>query len=134
MKENRLSDPSRIRPEDYALFLTEKGKGWVGEINGQIAGFAIVDTAESNVWALFVDPACEGQGLGRALHDGMLNWYFAQTGQTLWLSTAPGTRAEQFYHHAGWTATGLYGKGEVRFEMTAGAWLRRTDQSILHTN
>lgn len=122
VNENKLSDPSRIRAEDYREFLLEKGKGWVAEIQGQVAGFAIVDLKGCNVWALFIDPAHEGKGLGRALHAQMLHWYFEQTSQPLWLSTAPGTRAERFYRLAGWNDTGPYGSGEIRFEMKTDDW------------
>ncbi len=36
----------------------------------------------------------------------MLDWYFGQTPETLWLSTSPGTRAERFYRTAGWQEAG----------------------------
>jgi len=41
--ENILSDPGRITPTDYQEMLEVNGKGWVCEVNGEIAGFAIVD-------------------------------------------------------------------------------------------
>jgi tetratricopeptide (TPR) repeat protein len=68
----------------------------------------------------------EKKGIGRQLHDSMLEWYFTQTSTTVWLSTSPGTRAEQFYRKAGWTETGLYGKGELKFEMTFDIWNNRS--------
>jgi hypothetical protein len=52
----------------------------------------------------------------------MMNWYFKQTDQNIWLSTSPGTRAEGFYRKAGWQETGIYGKGEIRFEMSRSQW------------
>lgn len=122
VKENALSDPALIQDKDYEPFLTHKGKGWICEDEGTLAGFAIADLAQHNIWALFVSPDFEKRGIGRRLHDAMLDWYFSQTTQTVWLSTAPGTRAERFYRKAGWTEAGLYGKGEIRFEMTSAAW------------
>lgn len=119
--ENKLSNPNLITPHDYEDFITRRGKGWVCEINNQIVGFAIVDTQDKNVWALFIDPAHEGKGIGRKLHDLMIDWYFEQTSDTIWLGTAPGTRAEQFYRKAGWKEAGMHGK-EIRFEMTAADW------------
>ena len=65
---------------------------------------------------LFVHPDFDRQGIGRALHDVMLDWYFSQTTEPVWLSTAPGTRAEGFYRQAGWLETGRTKSGEVRFE------------------
>jgi GNAT superfamily N-acetyltransferase len=114
--ENRLSDPNLISYQDYQDFITERGKGWVCEINEDIVGFSVVDRKENNVWALFVLPKFEGKGIGKKLHDLMLDWYFSQTDKTLWLSTSPGTRAEKFYRKAGWIENGVYGKGEIKFE------------------
>lgn len=120
--ENTLSDPGLVTDADCAEYLTQRGKGWVCEVNGQIAGFAIADVVGKNIWALFLRPEYERQGIGRQLHDRMLDWYFNQTPETLWLSTSPGTRAEQFYRKAGWKEVGTYGKGEVKFEMTREQW------------
>lgn len=125
VKENMLSDPALVSDKDCEEFLFERGKGWVCEINAQIVGFAIADLKEHNIWALFLNPEFEKQGIGKQLHDTMLNWYFAQTNRSVWLSTAPGTRAELFYRKAGWTETGMYGKGEIRFEMSAESWINR---------
>lgn len=116
VRENQLSDQGLVTYDDYTNFLKFRGKGWICESDGRIAGFAIVDLTGRNVWALFVDPEHEGKGAARKLHAMMLEWYFMQTHDVIWLSTAPGTRAEAFYRKAGWRETGLYGK-EVRFEM-----------------
>jgi len=64
-------------------------------------------------------------GIGKRLHDDMLDWYFAQTSTTIWLGTAPATRAEKFYRKAGWQEVGIHGKGEIKFEMTAADWKSR---------
>ena len=79
-----------------------RGKGWVCETDNKIIGFAIVSVLDNNVWALFLDPQFEGKGIGKKLHDEMMDWYFSQTDAGIWLSTAPGTRAEIFYRRAGW--------------------------------
>jgi GNAT superfamily N-acetyltransferase len=73
-----------------------------------------------------VHPDFEGCGIGRALHDTMLDWYFSQRQHTLWLSTAPGTRAEQFYRLAGWQSRELQETGELKFEMEPRDWLDRS--------
>lgn len=123
--ENVLSDPSLVKDEDCVTYLTQRGKGWVCEINGTIVGFAIADLDGHNIWALFLHPEHERKGIGRRLHELMLDWYFQQTDQTVWLSTDPKSRAESFYRKAGWQETGLYGKGEIKFEMTAASWKSR---------
>jgi GNAT superfamily N-acetyltransferase len=120
--QNVLTNPNAITPSDYATYINTKGKGWVCTINQQIVGFAIVDCTENNVWALFVHPNFEGQGVGRLLHNTMVNWYFTQTNKTLWLGTEFNTRAEKFYAKAGWVAVGLHGTDETKFEMTFDNW------------
>ncbi|MBL7775722.1 MAG: GNAT family N-acetyltransferase [Saprospiraceae bacterium] len=126
VRENVLSNPALVTEPDYVEYLSRRGKGWVGEIDGQLAGFAIADLQGRSIWALFVRPECEGRGLGRALHDAMLRWYFSQTQETVWLSTAPNTRAEGFYQRAGWKITGLTASGELRFEMQHEVWQAAT--------
>lgn len=125
VKENMLSNPALVTNADCEKYLTLRGKGWVCEIEQQVVGFAIADLEDNNIWALFLLPAHEGRGIGRQLHDTMMNWYFEQGKETVWLSTSPGTRAEKFYRHAGWQENGTYGKGEVKFEMTRQQWISR---------
>ena len=120
--ENTLSDPALVPDTDVKAYITRRGRGWVCEINTQIVGFSIVSVIDNNVWALFVQPGYDKRGIGKRLHDDMMNWYFSQTNDTIWLSTSPGTRAEQFYRKAGWIETGIYGKGEIKFEMPAEHW------------
>lgn len=125
VKENRLSDPGLVTDADYLHYILERGKGWVSEEKGLLTGFAIADLQDHNIWALFVHPDFERRGIGRLLHDTMMTWYFNQTNQTVWLGTAPGTRASAFYKKAGWKETGTNGKKEIRFEMTATDWHQR---------
>ncbi|HNR20656.1 MAG TPA: GNAT family N-acetyltransferase [Bacteroidia bacterium] len=122
VKENMLSNPALVTDADCEEFITRRGKGWVCEVDNQVVGFAIADLKEHNIWALFLKPEFEGKGIGRRLHDIMMDWYFSQTKNKVWLSTTPGTRAEKFYKDSGWTPVGMYGKGEVKFEMTFDEW------------
>lgn len=123
VKENILSDPGLVTDKDCEEFITRRGKGWVCEIGKRIVGFAIADLEGNNIWALFLDPEFERQGIGRALHDIMLNWYFEQTKEKVWLGTAFNTRAEKFYRKAGWMESGTHGTREIRFEMTYDDWI-----------
>lgn len=118
VRENILSNPNSIGHHDYQQMLEQRGQGWVCEIDGAIVGFAVVDVSEQNVWALFVQPEYEGRGIGRTLHDAMLEWYFGTGATFIWLSTDPGTRAEQFYQRAGWSFTGMLPDSEARYERT----------------
>jgi len=122
VKENVLSNPVLVTDEDCKNYITIKGKGWVCEVNNFIIGFSIADLVDKNIWALFVHPEFERKGIGKKLHDTMLTWYFNQTRETVWLSTAPKTRAENFYRKAGWKEVGKHGKNEIKFEMSYDDW------------
>lgn len=124
--ENTLSNPNLVTDNDCEEFLTVRGKGWVCEIDNEIVGFSIVDLKDHNIWALFLRPEFEKKGIGRTLHDTMLNWYFEQTKTNVWLGTSPFTRAETFYRKAGWKEIGTHGKDEIKFEMTFEKWSNRT--------
>jgi len=122
VKENRLSNPNRVTDEDVALYISDKGKGWVCEVNGFVVGFSIVDLKDKSVWALFVDPEFAEKGIGKELHSLMINWYFEQTKDNLVLGTTPNTRAEKFYQYQGWTSIGNYPNGEIKFELSYNRW------------
>ncbi|MES2651800.1 MAG: GNAT family N-acetyltransferase [Bacteroidota bacterium] len=122
VKENILSDPSVVTNSDCIDFLTKRGKGWVCEIDKKIVGFAIADLQDNNIWALFLHPDFEKQGIGQKLHNQMLNWYFNQGKEEVWLGTTSNTRAEKFYRKAGWIENGMNGDDEIKFEMTKEMW------------
>ena len=122
VKENNPSNAASITEQDYVDHLSARGKGWVCEIDGQIIGFAIGDLEKKNVWALFVQPGYEEKGIGRELLILLLDWYYSHTNETIWLSTAPDTRAASFYRSFGWKEAGLLSNGELRFELTAEDW------------
>ena len=122
VKENTLSDPSLVPDSDVEDYINNRGRGWVAEEEGRILGFSIVSVKDNNVWALFLLPEEEGKGIGQKLQELMMDWYFSQTDRDVWLSTSPCTRAASFYRKAGWRETGIYGKGEIKMEMTKGEW------------
>jgi GNAT superfamily N-acetyltransferase len=111
-----------VSDKDCEEYLTVRGKGWVCENEKKIVGFAIADLKDHNIWALFVLPEFAGKGIGKSLHNIMLKWYFTQTKERVWLSTAPNTKAEKFYRMQGWRDVGKTANGEVRFEMAWGEW------------
>lgn len=122
VKENVLSNPLLVSDADCEEFMTKRGKGWICESEHEVIGFSIVDLKQNNIWALFVHPDYEAKGIGKKLHDIMLQWYFDQTNEMVWLGTAPGTRAEKFYAKAGWNRAGMHGKKEIKFEMSFEKW------------
>lgn len=115
VRENRLISIV-IADEDVVREMEVTGRGWVIEVHSEVVAFAIGNSETGNIWALFVDPAHEGQGYGRRLHDEMLGWLWAQGLTRLWLSTDPGTRAEGFYLRAGWQRREILPSGEVLFD------------------
>lgn len=129
VKENMLSDPALVSDQDCEEYMTTRGKAWVCETDERIVGFAYVDMKENNIWALFVQPEYSGKQIGKVLHKMMLDWYFSVNDTTLWLGTAPQTKAENFYRMQGWKEIGMHGK-EVKFEMTADAWKKKSDALV----
>ena len=121
VKENQLSNPNLIPDDLVEEFITKRGKGFVCEIDDIIVGFSIVDFVENNVWALFLLPDFEGKGIGKKIHQLMLDEYFSKTKETIWLSTEANSRAEIFYKKQGWKNAGLHGN-EVKFEMSFEDW------------
>jgi GNAT superfamily N-acetyltransferase len=117
--ENRLRDPSRVTAVHYREMLdNSRGRGWVAlDEREVIIGFAIADAVNRSVWALFVMPGNEGCGIGRKLHNVMVDWLFEQASTPLWLSTDSGTRAARFYAAAGWSPDGTTSDGEQRFTL-----------------
>jgi ribosomal protein S18 acetylase RimI-like enzyme len=115
VRENRLSDPNSVTAADCVAFI-ERSEIWVWEEDGVILGFAAGDPHDGYIWALFVDPAQEGRGIGRALLPLACATLRNAGYDIATLSTSPGTRAERFYRKDGWTATGKSSKDELVFE------------------
>ena len=122
VKENVLSDPALVPYEAVEKYINQRGKGWVCLDLGIMAGFCIADLVNDNIWALFVLPGMEGKGIGRKLQTLMLDWYFTNDKQLVWLSTQKNSRAEKFYRLTGWIEEGPYGKNEIKFTMNKQDW------------
>jgi len=114
VQENRLTDPSLVTDEDYAWFEEHPGI-WVWEESGQIVGFSAGDRRDGTIWALFVDPASERRGIGRALFEAACKTLRRAGHRTAMLTTDAGTRAERFYRAAGWKIIGNSTRGELIF-------------------
>ena len=118
VRENRLSDPSRVTSEDVRRFIRD-GEIWVWEEDGRILGFSAGDERDGWIFALFVRPGSEGRGIGRALFQRACDSLRRAGHGVMYLSTDPGTRAERFYHKAGWEDTGRNAEGEIVFARNA---------------
>jgi len=113
--ENVLGDPSRVTIEHYKWFEQNPGV-WLWEEDGRILGFSAADTRDGSIWALFIDPAHEGRGIGRALFAKALDSLREAGHRTGSLTTQPGSRADRFYQKAGWKVMGTTDRGERIFE------------------
>lgn len=74
---------------------------WVAIQHDEIVGFSMISPEEPCVFALFVLPAAEGQGVGKALLQVAENELFNKY-NAIWLETGRSTRAAEFYQHQGW--------------------------------
>lgn len=119
VSENRLSDPASIAAADYAPYV-ESGLCWVWESGGEAAGFAALDSRAGSVWALFVAPAAQGRGGGRALLERLVAEARRLGLAELRLTTEAGSRAEHVYRAAGWLDDGGDGKGDLLLRLPLG--------------
>jgi GNAT superfamily N-acetyltransferase len=100
--ENVLSDPDRITNEMYEDFLEKAGRGWVAEYEGEVVAFSYADKTNASIWALFVRPGHEGQGLAKSLLKYAVDWLFETGHDRVCLTTGANTRADRFYAAQGW--------------------------------
>ncbi|WP_353185214.1 GNAT family N-acetyltransferase [Bosea sp. (in: a-proteobacteria)] len=114
VRENVLDDPSLVTAEEVDWY-REQAIFLVCESAGEVVGFACANHQNGLVWALFVDPAREGRGHGRALLDETLARLKAAGHAQAWLTTGGGTRAERFYRRHGWREMGRSLDGQIVF-------------------
>jgi GNAT superfamily N-acetyltransferase len=93
------------------------GRIWIYESEGRALGFSAADKRISNIWALFVLPAWEKRGIGKQLLHEAVEWLWSEGAKTIWLTTDPHTRAEEFYRRQGWTQCGVESNGEIKYEL-----------------
>jgi GNAT superfamily N-acetyltransferase len=115
LRENRLSDPRSVTAADCTASI-DRAASWLWINDGGIQGFAAGDPRNRLIWALFVDPAYEGRGIGRALLALACGTSREAGFETAVLNTELGTRAERFYRTNGWIETGQSAKGEIVFQ------------------
>ena len=126
VKENTLSDPSRVTEQMYRDYLELLGRGWVAEVDGEVVGFSYADKADASIWALFVSQDHEGRGIAKRLLQVAVDWLFALGHESVHLSTSQDTRADRFYAGQGWTRS-------VLNERDAGFRLTRTATTFSHS-
>lgn len=105
-----------ITNESVAASFLADSRGWLAERNGEVIAFAIADRAEKSIFALFVLPDFEDQGIGGRLL--ALEWLRENGVRNVWLATGPDTKAARFYERRGWVAVGPAEHGDVRYELS----------------
>ncbi len=116
--ENVLSRPEKITAT--VEYLIDRDGFWVFEEAGAILGFSSADPRDGSIFALFIDPAHEGRGVGRALIAAACASLAKDGHAVANLSTGEGTRAERFYRMNGWMDVGRTGEGEIMFQKVIG--------------
>lgn len=106
-----------ITPATVATMLQTDCCAWVAQIDRELIGFTIADIAHGTIFALFVLPAYEGQGAGRALIEKAEQWLRSLGFSEIWLLTGnnPNLRAYGFYQHLGWIPDEVQPDGLIKF-------------------
>jgi GNAT superfamily N-acetyltransferase len=113
VRENQLWNPAAIGPTVDWLF--EHSTFWVWEENDAIQGFSAADPRDGSIFALFVDPAYEGRGIGHALLPLACDILREAGHASAVLTTDAGTRAERFYRRDGWSEIARQDDGQIVF-------------------
>ena len=88
---------------------------WVAVDGDHIVGFSMGDVADACLFAAFVRPEWEGQGIGRRLMERAEAFLFERH-SSIWLQTDGSSRAAGFYERLGWKRMQDMETGEARFE------------------
>lgn len=123
VRENALSADELgrlgVTPASIARAIAQAPCAWVATRGGEIVGFSMVDLADACLFAAFVLPAHEGQGIGRALIRAAEEALFARH-PVAWLETAATSRAARLYRQLGWGGEVAVGDGDIRLEKRRG--------------
>ena len=115
VKENKLSDPRRVTVEMCEWFI-DHAAFWLWEEDGVVQGFSAADPRDGTIFALFMDPAFEGRGVGQVLLPLACKTLRDAGHRVAHLDTEATTRAERFYQRNGWQEVGRKLDGQIVFE------------------
>ncbi|MGH8055530.1 MAG: GNAT family N-acetyltransferase [Stenotrophomonas sp.] len=106
-----------IDAESLAAAVSAAPCAWLAEVDGQPVAFSMIDLDDACLFAVFVRPAFEGQGLGTAVLQPAEAALFARHAR-IWLSTdgREPVRANGFYRRHGWVPVAALDDGDVRYE------------------
>jgi GNAT superfamily N-acetyltransferase len=117
MTEEQLAEMGVTRESTRQVILDDSLPIWCAFVEDKMAGFVSIKIEDSELFALFVRPECEGKGIGGALHDVAVNWWCEHhPNEALNLNTEQSARAFTFYQKRGWVLVA----GEPKSHMLAG--------------
>ena len=119
VRENHMSRDELTRAgiteAAVAGMIASQPCAWVAVKGDAVIGFSMVDLDEGSLFAAFVLPESEGQGIGRELVLLAEDALFARH-PAAWLETGAATRAAGFYRALGWGNEQDIGGGDIRLE------------------
>lgn len=106
-----------ITAETVAGALATDSKAWIAIVGSEPAAFSMADGSDGSVFAMFVKPGYEGNGLGKLLMAEAEDYLFRMH-EVIWLITHAdeAVRANGFYRKLGWLADTTSCDGDVRYE------------------
>ncbi|GAB4372810.1 MAG: hypothetical protein Kow00121_15460 [Elainellaceae cyanobacterium] len=109
-----------VTPETVAHMLQNDCRAWIAEFSQEPIAFSMANATEKTIFAMFVLPAFEGRGAGRALMQQAEDWLWSQGYEQIWLLTGnePQLRAYGFYLHLGWVPVDTQADGQAKFVKT----------------
>ena len=118
VRENRLSTEQMaamgITHQTILEALHQEPCIWVAAYQDLVVGFAMGKAEDACLFALFVRPEWEGQGIGRRLMARAEAFLFERS-PSIWLHTNGMSRAAGFYERLGWERMQMVNE-DTRFE------------------
>ncbi len=119
VRENALSVEELaqigVTPELVTIAIESAPCAWVAEVQDRVVGFSMVDLETACLFAVFVLPEFEGEGIGKRLIQASEAALFDRH-PVAWLESAKSSRAACVYRHLGWENEQEVGDGDVRLE------------------
>ena len=119
VRENHLSVEQMaemgITNETIRQFLHKEPCIWLAVHGEHIVGFSMGDAADACLFAAFVRPEWQGQGIGSRLMERAEAFLFERN-SSIWLHTDGSSRAAGFYERLGWTRMPDVANRDARFE------------------
>jgi len=93
-----------ITPDSMKAAIKGSHRGWLFDENGEVGGFAMGNSENSELTVMAMLPEHESKGIGGELLTCVENWLESEGCKNIWLTTDinPKLRAYGFYLRHGW--------------------------------